>query len=161
MEKKADKSESVVKNWTYDKAATTVPYVRGCLADIRVNIVLLLHLYRKHGHSRRACKNDPLVVKTKEEGTRLVGELDRLGVIRFQAAYRGIALYPFTVFYEDGTGRTPREAYYVYKDSRDGIESFVFRDMLECYGDLYAWEQPVPAAWKAGGEPVLNAYQDR
>lgn len=148
-----------VKNWSYAEASKTVKYIRGCLGDLRVSVIRLKYLYRAANFNRKALKNDSEVGKLQDLGKKTFAEFDQAGIVLYDKSYRGIALYPFVVLYDDGTGKTPREAYYVYKDTRDGIDNYIFKDELEAYGDMAGWEKPVPAAWRAAGvEPVIDAY---
>ena len=140
-----------VRTWTYSEASRSVPYVRVILGSLRESYIAAWHEFRLSrqepdclGHReerRRHC----------EEGVVDLEELARLGVFAYDTPLRGIALFP-VVIHEGGS---PRDAYFVYKDSRNEIESFVFNDDLCEHYDLLGWERPVPAAWKAG-VPVLN-----
>lgn len=162
MGKSTGQGEKKIKHWSYAEATKTVPYIRGCLGDLRRNLILLRHLYKKFDFDNRRLKSDPAINKMRDEGLTTFNQFASLGVVIYDQVYRGIALYPFTVFYDDGTGKTPREAFYVYKDTRAGIDNYVFRDVLEQYKDLASWEQPVPRAWmEPGAEPVLHAYAQR
>lgn len=162
MGKSTGKGEKKIKQWSYAEASKTVPYIKGCLGDLRRGLILLKHLYRKYDFDAKRLKSDPTIAKLRDEGLAAFNQFATLGVVIYDQVYRGIALYPFTVFYDDGTGKTPREAFYVYKDTRDGIDNYVFRDMLEQYKDLASWEQPVPKAWtEPGTEPVIDAYAQR
>ncbi len=162
MSKSTSNGEKVIKQWSYTEASIIVPYIRGCLCDLREGMIQLRHLYHKYDFDYRRLKNDKAINKLRMNGLSIFNSFSTLGIILYDHAYRGIALYPFSVFYDDGTGKTPREAFYVFKDSRSGIDNYVFKDVLEQYKDLSSWELPVPAAWKVeGAEPVIDAYGQR
>ena len=136
--------------WTYAKALHAVPHVRRLLATLRETFIAAWHFHRL-GRGRE-------VDFHRGRGVAALGELDRLGVLAYQNPLRGIALFPFVV--EGRGGR--RQAYLVYKDTRDGIDAHVLGDELCGSNDLYDSERPVPDAWKAGrGVPPFRDGDDR
>ena len=142
--------------WTYQEAARTIPYVRKTLGLLRETFIKVWHLHRLdrydlHGHNTE-------MEALGDEGTEATKELHRLGIFNYQNPLRGIALFPFVVNYSDGRGgdNMPRPAWFVYKDSRDQIDHFIFADLLTTYKDLYGWEMRVPEEWKKlTATPVL------
>jgi hypothetical protein len=144
----AARSNMRVAIWTYAEASRTLPYVRLVLRDLRECYITIWHLYKAAGYDL----NDPAYRERfrflGEAGKAAMQELDFLGVIPYQSPLRGIALYPFVV--QDDQGGT-EEAFFVFKDTRDGIDTYILQDDLGENGDLYGDERPVPAGWKEPG----------
>lgn len=130
--------------WTYAAASRALPYVRLILGKLREEFITIWHLYRVAGYDATNPDYRDQLRFLGEEGRVALAELDRLGVIAYQSPLRGIALFPFAVAGPGGV----QEAYFVYKDSRDQIDSYIFRDVLCEHDDLLGWEKPVPDAWK-------------
>jgi hypothetical protein len=142
-----------VPNWTYAAASRTLPYVSYVLQHLREGFIEIWHLYRIGGNNVNNPKFRDRIRHLADDGREAIAELDRLGVIAYQSPLRGIALFPFLV--HEGKGRR-RKAYYVFKDTRDSIDSFIFADDLCARNDLYVDERPIPAGWKvAGAIPTL------
>lgn len=139
-----------VRIWTYGEAQRSIVYVRRLLIDLRQHYILCWHFFRlsRSGPDGLGCDFEMRL--HRQEGAAAVDELKRLGVVAYESPVRGIALFPFHVRGGDGRTSRRREAYYVYKDSRDGIDSFVFDDDLSSENDLFGCEKPVPEAWKSG-----------
>ncbi len=154
------KSAKKIKNWSYEEANKTTNHVRGCLNELRVAIIRLRHLFRVAKFNNKLLKHDPEVIKLQKLGQKTFAEFEQLGIIIHDKSYRGIALYPFIVWYDNGINKVPREAYYVYKDTREGIDNYIFKNEIEAYGDIAGWEMPVPRAWRAAGAtPSIDAYE--
>lgn len=134
--------------WTYAEASRTLPYVRLILRDLRECYVTIWHLYKAAGYNLNEPDYREQFRLLGEGGKAALEELDHLGVIPYQSPLRGIALYPFVV--QDDQGGT-EEAFFVFKDTRDGIDSYILQDDLGEYGDLYGDEKLVPASWKEPG----------
>jgi hypothetical protein len=135
---------SRAKLWNYADAMKAVPYVRVILRELRESYFKVWHLYRLNEETGM---HEAEMKSLKANGLAALDELARLGVLCFERPSRGIALFRFLVSMGDGRTRIQREAWYVFKDSRDSIDSFVFDDELMS-GDLFGYEMPVPAAWK-------------
>ncbi len=137
--------------WTYEEASRTVPYVRRLLAALRTTYIRAWHLYRK---SRRAAHPESVHAeweKQRDEGVAVLEELDRLGVIPFQSPLRGIAAFRFNVEVEEEAESTADLiAFFVYKDSRDHIETFAFSHDIYDQDGLFGAERPIPDVLKAG-----------
>jgi hypothetical protein len=141
-------SNKRVTIWTYAAACRTLPYVRLVLRDLREGFVAIWHLYKAAGGDVQHPDFRQRIRRLGDEARLIFRELDRLGVIPYQSPSRGIALFPFLVHKGKGSSR---EAYYVYKDSRDEIGTYIFADDLCERNDLYADERPVPENWKNPG----------
>lgn len=142
------KSMKRVPIWAYAAASRTLPYVRLVLRDLREGFIEIWHLYRLAGGDVNHPDFRDRIRRLGDEARTIFKELDRLGVIPYQSPLRGITLFPFLV--HEGEGRK-REAYFVYKDTRNEINSFIFADDLCERNDLYGDERPVPAGWKEPG----------
>ncbi len=134
--------------WTYTAASRTLPFVRVLLRDLREGFILVWHLFRIAGNNVNHPDYRDQIRCLNDEGREALAELDRLGVIAYQSPLRGIALFPFVV--HEGKGRR-RKAFYIYKDSRDSIDSYVLEDDLCEHNDLFRYERDVPEAWKRPG----------
>lgn len=146
--KKPGEEGGTVRLWTLAKARESVKLVRATLQDLRITYISTWHLYRLNKYQPEGGKYGDEIKKVGDEGRRLLSEFDRIGVIAYQSPLRGIALFPFIAYFRDGNGTTPREAYYVYKDTRESISSYIFADNLCAFNDLYGWERPIPAKWE-------------
>lgn len=151
----AAKSNKRVTIWTYTAACRTLPYVRLVLRDLREGFVSIWHLYRLAGGDVNHPDDRDGIRRLGDEARTSLDELDRQGIIPYQSPLRGIALFPFIV--HEGRGRS-REAYFVYKDTRDEIDTYIFADDLCGRNDLYADERPVPDEWK---KPAVIPNLDR
>lgn len=146
-----------VKNWTLAGAVSCVPLVTRILRELREVYCANWHLFRLNKYQLVGGPYDAELADLNRNGANLLKELESLNVLAYQSPQRGIALFPFLVSYlEHNRGTTTRPAYFVYKDSRDKIGSFIFNDELCVYSDLYGWERPVPEAWLTGPH-VLDA----
>jgi hypothetical protein len=132
--------------WTHAEASRTIQYVRLLLRNLRENFVLMWHVYRLVKSDAANQTHRQMLQTCREEAHAAFDELNRLSVIAYESPLRGIALFPFLVPHDCDT---LRRAYFVYKDSRDTIDSFVFEDDLCESRNLYACEQQVPNDWKA------------
>jgi hypothetical protein len=144
----ATRSNNRVPTWTYAEASRTLPYVWLVLRDLREEFIQIWHLYRLAGYDLKHPAYRERFRHLGEAGRAALEELDRLGVIPYQSPLRGIALYPCVV--QDDRGGT-QEAYFVYKDTRDGIDSYILQDDLGENGDLYGDERVIPDDWKKPG----------
>lgn len=145
------------KNWNYIEAVETISYIRGSLIELRESIIRLKHLFRAADYNRELLEHDQEVIRIQAIGRKTFSEFDHFGIIAYDQSYRGIALYPFVVSYDDGIGKTSRDALYIYKDTRDSIDSYIFKDELEACNDLMGYEKPVPLAWRSRSlEPIIN-----
>jgi hypothetical protein len=142
------RSNNRVPIWTHSAASRTLPYVRLVLRDLREGFIEIWHLYRLAGGDVNHPEFRDRIRRLGQEARAILDEFDRLGVIPYQSPLRGIALYPCVV--QDDRGGT-QEAFFVYKDTRGEIDSYILQDDLGENGDLYADEKPVPEAWKGPG----------
>lgn len=155
----AAKPNKRVTIWTYTAACRTLPYVRLVLRDLREGFIEIWHLYRLAGGDVNHPDYRDGIRRLGEEARAIFKELDRLGVIPYQSPLRGIALYPCIVHEAEGRRR---EAYFIYKDTREEIDSYIFADDLCNRNDLYADEKPVPADRKEpGAVPRLEQEERR
>lgn len=143
-----------MRTWTYAEAGSSIVYVRRLLVASREHYVAAWHYYRLNRRDLESEEHRDEMQHHREEGIQALMELERLGVLAYQNPLRGIALFPFLV--RDDQGGTPREAWFVYKDSRPTIDSFVFNEELCFFADLYGYERPVPEEWKAGAVSKLG-----
>lgn len=142
------------RNWTFAEASKTLLYIRFSLGQLRENFILVWHLYKKNKYKTEGGEYGDEIAKSADAGRGLIAEFNRIGVIAYQSPLRGIALFPFLV--HAGKDRR-RESYFVYKDSREEIETFIFKDDLCTHNDLYGYERLIPAAWKeTGAIPTLT-----
>jgi hypothetical protein len=147
-------SNKRVTIWTYAAACRTLPYVRLLLRDLRGGFIAIWHLYRLAGGDVNHSEYQDRIRRLGDEARTIFKELDRLGVIAYQSPLRGIALFPFIVRVGEGSSR---EAYFVFKDTRDEIDSYIYADDLCERNDLNADEKPVPEEWKKPGViPMLE-----
>lgn len=137
--------------WTFNEASRAVPYVRRLLATVRASYIACRHLYLKSLRSADPEGIHAEWLRRRDEGVAALEELHRLGVIIYQGPLRGIALFPFGVEVEADDGATTGMiAFFVYKDSRDRIDSFAFAPDLHDQGGLLGAERPIPDALRQG-----------
>ena len=137
--------------WTYAEASRTVPYVRRLLATLRDTYIAAWHLYRKSLRAADAESVHAEWLKHRDEGVAILEELDRLGVIPFQSPLRGIALFRFNVEVEVNDEETADLiGYFVYRDTRDRIETFAFAPEIYDNDGLFGAERAIPNALKEG-----------
>lgn len=147
-------SDKLFRLWNYDQAASTITYIRPLLAECRECYIRVWHLYRKNRYSSKVGPHRRKLKKAGDRGRAALTEINKIGILVYYSPLRGIALFPILVHCDGGI---KREAYFVYKDSRDTIDSFIFNDELCEFADLYGWERPVPEEWKrVGAIPKLN-----
>lgn len=144
------KQKKSIKIWSLSDAIRTVPYIRSLCGTLRESLITAKHYYRKGGYDK-GTKYDAEIAAAQNSGRATINEFTKLCVIPYQNPIRGIALFPFLVYYQDDKGNTPREAFYVYKDSRNRIDSFIYADEEAAYNDLYGWELPIPEEWRREG----------
>ena len=149
------RSTKRVPNWSYAAASRTLPYIRLVLRDLREGFVAIWHLYKLAGCDVNHPAYGEQIRLLGDEARAILEEFDRLGVIPYQSPLRGIALFPFLV--QDDQGGTPREAYFVFRDSRFEADAYILADALCEHNDLHGYERPLPAAWKEpGAVPILE-----
>lgn len=134
--------------WTYHEACRTIPYVRRVLGSLRASYVAAWHFYRLTKDDDADYEIYEQASRFRQEGLVALDELDRLGVFSYEHPARGIALFPFFVHV---IGPATLNAYYVYKDTRESIDSFVYHVDLCERNDLYSDEKPVPSRWRQPG----------
>lgn len=134
------------KLWTYAEAQKTVPYVRRCLGDLRERYVRMMHLWRRKKEATTTIEwleLDRDVRCLSGDCQEVLAELLALSICVFGAPWRGIAIFPMR-FQDDGL---LKNGYFIYKDSRDSIETFISECDLKTV-DLTAHERPVLQEWK-------------
>jgi len=147
--------------WTFHQANEAVPLVRSTLRELRESYVRIWHVYRNNGNRPVGGLYDDELAALGQRMRELFKECRRIGFLPYDSPHRGIALFPFFVCYEDARGRsTPREAYFVYKDSRESVETYIFNDELCIYNDLFGWERPVPGKWQPAGARAVLDYTE-
>lgn len=134
----------ITKVWNYETAAKTLPYVRVVLRILREQFIAFCHLYRRFGYDTRNPDCQKRLQMLCKKGVADLEELKRLGILVYEAPFRGIALFPFVV-QDDGT---PRQAFFVFKDTCEGIEAFILNDEICEQNDLFGYERPIPETWK-------------
>jgi hypothetical protein len=137
-----------VRIWTFAEASGVLPYLRLLLRDVREGFIAIWHLYRLGGGDVNHPDFRDRIRRLGGEARAVLDEFDRLGVILYQSPLRGIALFPIFVHQSKGVRR---EAYFVYKDTREEIDTYIFADDLCDRNDLYTNEKPVPQEWKEPG----------
>jgi len=156
MKKKKKKEDRPTKFWSYAQATQILPYIHPLLEELRTSYILVWHLFKKNKYNVEEGKYHQQVVDLRARGAEILGELKKLHILPYWSPLRGIALFQFVIQYEDGQGGAlPRDAYFVYKDSRETIDSYIFDDEFTAYCDLYAWETPVPEPWKTRGSRIV------
>lgn len=139
---------SIKPIWNFHSAAKTIPYLRPLLRDLRESFILCWHFFKKNGRCRQG-RYEKDCNQHDEAFEKTFVEIEKMGINIYDVPYRGIALFPCLIAIEDRPGvRTDRLAFFVYKDSRDSIDSFIFEDEFSEYNDLFSWERPVPNTWK-------------
>jgi hypothetical protein len=140
-------SKKMVRVWSHAEASRTLPYVRLLLGSLREGFITIWHLFRLTGYQANNPDHREQMRWLREEAVADLEELQRLGILAYDSPSRGIALFPFIV----DECETPREAFLVYKDSRDNIDSFIFNDEFCEHNDLFGFERAVPDGWKQPG----------
>jgi hypothetical protein len=140
------------RNWSYAAASDAVPYVRVILGYLRRGFIRIWHLYRASGYDAANPIYSEEIHFLREEGIKALDELKHLGILAYERPSRGIALFPLLV---DDCG-TLHQAFFVFKDSRQEIDSFFFNDALSMHNDLFRCELPIPEQWKLGAVPMLG-----
>lgn len=149
------RSTKRVPNWSYAAASQTLAYIRLVLRDLREGFVSIWHLYKLAGCDVNHPAYGEQIRLLGDEAQAILEEFDRLGVIPYESPRRGIALFPFLL--QDDQGGTPREAYFVFRDSRDEIDAYILADDLCTHNDLDGYERPVSVVWKEpGAVPTLG-----
>lgn len=144
--------------WTYEEASRTIPYVRRLLATVRESYIACGHLARL---SRRLPDAAGVVAawrRHRDEGVAALEELDRLGVVLLKDLLRGVALFRINVLVEVGGDYTADLlGFLVYRDSRDGIETFAFCPDIYDMDGLLGAERPIPDALRKGATYLTRA----
>lgn len=138
------------KLWSYLEAQKTVPSIQKSLISLREHYITVWHLFRKYQKNPELFEEKKKLEKLGDDGVRILKNINKLGIIVFENPLRGIALYPIKILakgFDD-----PREAFLVYKDSREEIETFIFTDHLLSFHDLPGFEQQIPKDWKISNE---------
>jgi hypothetical protein len=137
--------------WTYAEASRTVPYVRRLLATLREGYIACWFHYRRSLVAADAEGIHAEWLKHRDEGAAILNELDLLGIIPYQSPLRGIGLFRFNVEVEvDADASDDLIGFFVYKDTRDQIETFAFCQDIYDHDGLFGAERPIPDALKAG-----------
>jgi hypothetical protein len=137
--------------WTYAEASRAVPYVRRLLATLRETCVACRLSHRKAFRTAGPKGVRPEWLRHRDEVAAVLEELDRLGVVAYQSPLRGIALFRFEIDVEADDGAAEgRVAFFIYKDSRDRIDSFAFAGDIYDVRGLFGAERPVPDALREG-----------
>jgi hypothetical protein len=134
--------------WGYREAQTTTPYVRSLLGGLRASFISAWHYYRLVRRNPTDSDIYGLVVAHRRDGAAALEEFQRLGVLPYSSPLRGIALFPFEVEVQrHDRPSESRAAFWVFKDSRDSIDSFVYaEDVFD--KELLGVERAVPEEWK-------------
>lgn len=137
--------------WTYAEASRTVPYVRCLLATVRETGIACRHLYFKSLRAGDGEGTQGEWMKYRDEGMAALDELDLLGVGLYQSPLRGIALFRFGVeVMVDAVYSEDLIAYFVYRATRDQIETFAFAPDVYDHDGLLGAERPIPDVLKRG-----------
>jgi hypothetical protein len=148
-----DEQSKPFRIWTYTEASDAVPFIRVILGYLRRGFIRVWHLYRVAGYDAANPIYSEEMQFLREEGIKALDELKRLGILPYERPTRGIALFPLLV----DDGGTPHQAFFVFKDSREEIDSFFFNDALSMHYDLFRCELPIPNEWrKSGAVPMLK-----
>jgi hypothetical protein len=151
------------KNWTGQEATEAIPLVRRCLAKLREQYVLMMHLHCKEKKALTAEEQDDLRIRVEKAMNAAIAALNEvlnLGIVVYDKAWRGIALFPFQVRHQEQQS-VVRDALFVFKDSRATIDSFVLAERLAETNDLFGEERPIPDEWKKEGcgLPCLHTHR--
>ena len=133
--------------WSYQEACRAIPYVRLLLGRMRSLYVAAWHFYRLTKNDDADHEVHEHASRCRQEALDTLHELHGLEVFVYQHPATGIALFPFIVHVCNVT----LKAYFVYKDTRDSIDTFIFHVDLCQRNDLYADEKPVPSGWRHPG----------
>lgn len=143
------KSESRKVPWSYSEAQKTVPYVRRLLSSLREHYIACWHFIRLNGHDPNCREYHPRWLYHRQEGEAALNDLFDLSVCLFDNPLRGIAIFRFAVEVElDENSTAARIAFWLYRDTRNEIESFLFASDLYDTNDLLCIERPIPETLK-------------
>lgn len=135
--------------WSYMEAQRTIPYVRLLLASLREHYIACWHYIRLNGHDPTCREHHPRWLYHRQEGEAALNEIFDLGVCVFDNPLRGIALFRFEVEVEiDESSTAEWIGFWLYRDTRDQIDSFVFAFDLHDTTDLLLIERPIPDSLK-------------
>jgi hypothetical protein len=134
--------------WSYAAAQKVLPYVRRLLADLRGHCIAAWHFRRLAGLDADNQSHGQDMLRHRHEGCEILVELDRLGIVPFDNPLRGIALFPYTEAVRVAGQVLERNAFWIYRDSRDDIDSYILYDDLVYHHDLEGNERRVPEEWK-------------
>src|SRR4051794_35850793 len=112
--------------WTHAEAQATIPYVHLLLASLREHFIACWHYVRLNGHDPSCREYHPRWLYHRQEAEAALNDLFDLGMCVFDNPLRGIALFRFEVEVElDEHSTVEWFAFWLYRDTRDEIESFV------------------------------------
>src|ERR1051325_4643839 len=119
------------KPWSYSDAQKAIPSVRRHLRALRKHYIACWHYVRLNGHDPTCHEYHPKWLHHRQKAEAALNKLFDLGVCVFLPPFRGIALFRFVVEVElDEDSTAVWIAFWLYRDSRDEIESFVFARAL-------------------------------
>jgi hypothetical protein len=145
--------------WTYAEAVKALPYVRPLLGGLREHFVAFRHFYRLSGFDPDSPRHRAKIVFHREEGMAVLEELGRLCVAIFASPLRGVALFRFEAEVQlDEFATAERIACWVYRDTREGIDSIAFAEDLYDTNDLLGSERPIPAGWETASTFFLPLF---
>ncbi len=135
--------------WSYSEAQRTLPYVRRLLASLREHYIACWHYVRLSGHDPSCQEYHPRWLYHRQEAEAALNDLFDLSVCVFDNPMRGIVLFRFAVEVElDQSSTAEWIAFWLYRDTRDQIASFVFAADLHDAHDLLLIERPIPETLK-------------
>jgi hypothetical protein len=125
-----------------------VPFVRRSLSELRERYVKMMH---EHREKRRAVTHSDRLIadhqmnEASRSAKQIVEDVRSRGIIIYHKPWRGICLFPMKV--RQHGAAVGHEAYFIYRDSRDMIDSWVLQDDFDNDG-LFELERPIPESWK-------------
>ncbi len=134
-----------IRIWTWRNATAAIRYLAPLVGGLRSAACRLSHLrlvVRRAGSTRSTATE---IGDAEGEAERLADEVEAAGVLLHNGPLRGTVLFPSFIH---RAGGSPRGLYLVWRDSRDGIESYLESSLRTEGEDLATWERPVPQAWK-------------
>lgn len=132
-----------VKLWTYTGANSILPQVKKHLLSLKRDFIKSKHFCLKVKRGKNVQKSRLLWEQWKKAAQDRLDALTKLGVTVYYAPYHGVALFEFKVLQNS----KPRKAYFVYYDSKDTIDEFIFHSVLEHKDKLQGKTHPIPERW--------------
>lgn len=132
-----------VKRWTYTGVNSVLPQVKKHLLSLKRDFIKSKHFCLKVKRGKDVQKSKLLWEKWKKAAQARLDALTKLGVNVYYAPYHGVALFELKVLHK---GKA-KKAYFVYYDSKDTIDEFIFHSVVEYRDRLQGKTHPIPESW--------------